>query len=354
MKRKGGLGRGLDALIPSVTEEGNENKTQNVVQNETENNSVKETPDETSKKNKNSEIITVKPENKKKIEKGSAAEKNTTDLKSEINKSETQGDNPNLVTIVRITKVEPDRNQPRKSFDEEKLQELADSIQSKGLIEPIIVQKQDDHYEIIAGERRWRACKLAGLKEIPVIVKEYDNLERVEISLIENIQRENLNPIEEANAYRRLIDEFHLKQDELAERVSKNRSSIANTMRLLKLTDKVQSLVADGKLSMGHARALLALENAEQQENLANEIIEKNLSVRDVEKKIRSLLQKKEEKKTEKDPSLVLIYQDIQNKMNAALGMKVAIKDKGNSRGSIEISYENQDDFEKLMDKIMN
>lgn len=354
MKRKGGLGRGLDALIPSVTEEGNENKTQNVVQNETENNSVKETPDETSKKNKNSEIITVKPENKKKIEKGSAAEKNTTDLESEINKSETQGDDPNLVTIVRITKVEPDRNQPRKSFDEEKLQELADSIQSKGLIEPIIVQKQDDHYEIIAGERRWRACKLAGLKEIPVIVKEYDNLERVEISLIENIQRENLNPIEEANAYRRLIDEFHLKQDELAERVSKNRSSIANTMRLLKLTDKVQSLVADGKLSMGHARALLALENAEQQENLANEIIEKNLSVRDVEKKIRSLLQKKEEKKTEKDPSLVLIYQDIQNKMNAALGMKVAIKDKGNSRGSIEISYENQDDFEKLMDKIMN
>ena len=275
-------------------------------------------------------------------------------MEVETNKSEKQGDNPNLVTIVRITKVEPDRNQPRKNFDEEKLQELADSIQSKGLIEPIIVQKQDDHYEIIAGERRWRACKLAGLKEIPVIVKEYDNLERVEISLIENIQRENLNPIEEANAYRRLIDEFHLKQDELAERVSKNRSSIANTMRLLKLTDKVQSLVADGKLSMGHARALLALENAEQQENLADEIIEKNLSVRDVEKKIRSLLQKKEEKKTEKDPSLVLIYQDIQNKMNAALGMKVAIKDKGNSRGSIEISYENQDDFEKLMDKIMN
>lgn len=353
MKRKGGLGRGLDALIPSVTEESSENKAQNKVQNETENESVKETPDETSKKNENNGI-TVKLENRKKTEKSSAAEENTTDLESEINKSETQGDNSNLVTIVRITKVEPDRNQPRKNFDEEKLQELADSIQSKGLIEPIIVQKQDDHYEIIAGERRWRACKLAGLKEIPVIVKEYDNLERVEISLIENIQRENLNPIEEANAYRRLIDEFHLKQDELAERVSKNRSSIANTMRLLKLTDKVQSLVADGKLSMGHARALLALENAEQQENLADEIIEKNLSVRDVEKKIRSLLQKKEEKKTEKDPSLVLIYQDIQNKMNAALGMKVAIKDKGNSRGSIEISYENQDDFEKLMDKIMN
>lgn len=353
MKRKGGLGRGLDALIPSVTEESSENKAQNKVQNETENESVKETPDETSKKNENSGI-NVKPENRKKTEKSSAAEENTTDLEVETNKSEKQGDNPNLVTIVRITKVEPDRNQPRKSFDEEKLQELADSIQSKGLIEPIIVQKQDDHYEIIAGERRWRACKLAGLKEIPVIVKEYDNLERVEISLIENIQRENLNPIEEANAYRRLIDEFHLKQDELAERVSKNRSSIANTMRLLKLTDKVQSLVADGKLSMGHARALLALENAEQQENLADEIIEKNLSVRDVEKKIRSLLQKKEEKKTEKDPSLVLIYQDIQNKMNAALGMKVAIKDKGNSRGSIEISYENQDDFEKLMDKIMN
>ncbi len=353
MKRKGGLGRGLDALIPSVTEESSENKAQNKVQNETENESVKETPDETSKKNENSGI-TVKLENRKKTEKSSAAEENTTDLEVETNKSEKQGDNPNLVTIVRITKVEPDRNQPRKNFDEEKLQELADSIQSKGLIEPIIVQKQDDHYEIIAGERRWRACKLAGLKEIPVIVKEYDNLERVEISLIENIQRENLNPIEEANAYRRLIDEFHLKQDELAERVSKNRSSIANTMRLLKLTDKVQSLVADGKLSMGHARALLALENAEQQENLADEIIEKNLSVRDVEKKIRSLLQKKEEKKTEKDPSLVLIYQDIQNKMNAALGMKVAIKDKGNSRGSIEISYENQDDFEKLMDKIMN
>lgn len=259
-----------------------------------------------------------------------------------------------MVTMVRITKVEPDRQQPRKKFDKEKLDELAASIKTKGLLEPILVQNMEDHYEIIAGERRWRACKIAGLKEIPVIIKTYDELERVEISLIENIQRENLNPIEEAAAYRRLIDEFHLKQDELAERVSRNRSSIANSMRLLKLCEEVQSLVVEEKISMGHARALLAVEDEELQTKLAKDIVERKLSVRDTEKLIRELTTEHKEKPVkEKDPSLELIYRDLERKMNASLGMKVAIKNKGKKNGSVEISFDSQDDLEKLMDRLM-
>lgn len=328
MKKHRGLGRGLDVLIP-VSEEPEQEK---LSEDEAANEEQKDSPQQAGDKDSAS-----RPKGKTEV---SAA------VKEELQKD-------NLVTMVRLTKVEPDRNQPRKNFDPEKLQELSDSIKNKGLLEPIIVQEYEDHYEIIAGERRWRACKLAGLKEIPVIIKNYEDRERVEISLIENIQREDLNPIEEANAYKRLIDEFHLKQDELAERVSKNRSSIANSMRLLKLSAKVQEMVINGLLSMGHARALLAVEDEETQISLAEEIVEKKLSVRETERAIQLLNRKKTEKKEDKDPSLQLIYKDLASKMNAALGMKVSIKDKGKKRGSIEISFENQEDLEKIMDKIM-
>ncbi len=329
MKKHRGLGRGLDVLIPVSEEPEQDNQN-----------------DESSGDGLTNEQK-MSNDNKKKASVSSGNNSNDSSVTKEDKQEE------NLVTMARLTKVEPNRNQPRKSFDPEKLQELSDSIKNKGLLEPIIVQDFVDHYEIIAGERRWRACKLAGLKEIPVIIKDYDDGERVEISLIENIQRENLNPIEEANAYRRLIDEFHLKQDELAERVSKNRSSIANSMRLLKLPSKVQEMVIEGLLSMGHARALLAVEDEEIQVALAQEIVEKKLSVRETERAIQLLGRKKAEKKEEKDPSLQLIYKDLASKMNAALGMKVSIKDKGKKRGSIEISFENQEDLEKIMDKIM-
>lgn len=329
MKKHRGLGRGLDVLIP-----------------------VNEEPEQENKNDESSNEALAHKQRTSGADKKEATASSNNDLDglpaAKVDKQE-----ENLVTMVRLTKVEPNRNQPRKSFDPEKLQELSDSIKNKGLLEPIIVQDFKDHYEIIAGERRWRACKLAGLKEIPVIIKDYEDRERVEISLIENIQRENLNPIEEANAYRRLIDEFHLKQDELAERVSKNRSSIANSMRLLKLPSKVQEMVIEGLLSMGHARALLAIEDEEIQIALAQEIVEKKLSVRETERAIQLLSRKKTEKKEEKDPSLQLIYKDLASKMNAALGMKVSIKDKGKKRGSIEISFENQEDLEKIMDKIM-
>ena len=329
MKKHRGLGRGLDVLIP-----------------------VDEEPEQENKNDESSNEVLAHKQRTSGADKKETTASSYNDLDG-LHAAKVDKQEENLVTMVRLTKVEPNRNQPRKSFDPEKLQELSDSIKNKGLLEPIIVQDFKDHYEIIAGERRWRACKLAGLKEIPVIIKDYEDRERVEISLIENIQRENLNPIEEANAYRRLIDEFHLKQDELAERVSKNRSSIANSMRLLKLPSKVQEMVIEGLLSMGHARALLAIEDEEIQIALAQEIVEKKLSVRETERAIQLLSRKKTEKKEEKDPSLQLIYKDLASKMNAALGMKVSIKDKGKKRGSIEISFENQEDLEKIMDKIM-
>ena len=199
----------------------------------------------------------------------------------------TEGKEPQ--TLVKITKVEPNREQPRKNFDEDALQELADSIKQFGLLQPILVQDRKDYYEIIAGERRWRAAKLAGLKEVPVIIRNYTEQEIMEISLIENIQREDLNPIEEAQAYKRLLTEFHLKQDEVAERVSKSRAAVTNSIRLLKLNEDVQRMVVDEMISTGHARALLAVENPEEQYNLAQRIFDEKLSVRDVEKLVKNL-----------------------------------------------------------------
>ena len=252
-------------------------------------------------------------------------------------------------TIVKITKVEPNREQPRKLFDEDALQELADSIKQFGVIQPILVQDRNDHYEIIAGERRWRAAKLAGLKEVPVIIKNYTEREIVEISLIENIQREDLNPIEEAQAYKRLLNEFNLKQDEVAERVSKSRAAVTNSLRLLKLSERVQQMVIDEMISTGHARALLAVEKEEDQYLLAQRIFDEKLSVRDIEKIVKSYGKPPKPKK-EKNKTLELIYRDIEEQLKEKLGTKVAVNSKGDGAGKIEIEFYNNDDLERLLD----
>ena len=253
-------------------------------------------------------------------------------------------------TTVKITMVEPNREQPRKNFDQDALEELADSIKQYGLIQPIVVQDRKTYYEIIAGERRWRAAKIAGLKEVPVIIKNYTEQEIVEISLIENIQRENLNPIEEAMAYKRLLNEFNLKQDEVAERVSKSRTAVTNSMRLLKLCDEVQQMIIDEMITTGHARALISVEDPEQQYILAQKIFDEKLSVRDVEKLVKDFGKtKKEKKEKEKDKALEVIYQEIEQKLKDKVGTKVSITSKGDGAGKLEIEFYNHDDLERII-----
>ncbi|GAA6376287.1 ParB/RepB/Spo0J family partition protein [Firmicutes bacterium i23-0019-B6] len=303
--KRNGLGKGLDSLIP--------NKSDKLTKPETKNN--------------NSEV------------KVSPAKKVKEDPKaSEI--------------LLKINQVEPNRDQPRKEFDEDALLELADSIKQFGVLQPLLVQKKKDYYEIIAGERRWRAAKLAGLKEVPVLIKSYTDQEIVEISLIENIQRENLNPIEEAMAFKRLLEEFHLKQDEVAERVSKSRTAVTNSMRLLKLSDKVKQMIIDDMISTGHARALLAIEDEEQQYLLATKIFDEKLSVRETEKLVKSLKNpKKEVKKT--TPEHQFIYNDIAEKMKSIMGTKVNINAKANGKGKIEIEYYSEEELERIYDLMM-
>lgn len=256
-------------------------------------------------------------------------------------------------TLVKITKVEPNREQPRKNFDEDSLLELAESIKQFGLLQPILVQDRKDYYEIIAGERRWRAAKLAGLKEVPVIIKNLTEQEIVEISLIENIQRENLNPIEEAQAYKRLLTEFHLKQDEVAERVSKSRTAVTNSMRLLKLNEEVQQMVISEMLSTGHARALLSIEDFEQQYLLAQKIFDEKLSVREVEKLVKNLNKPAKPKKmTEKN--LEIFYRDTEERLKQSLNTKVSINSKDNGTGKIEIEFYSNDDLDRLVGLLNN
>ncbi|MBD5499470.1 MAG: ParB/RepB/Spo0J family partition protein [Lachnospiraceae bacterium] len=254
-------------------------------------------------------------------------------------------------TMVKITMVEPNRKQPRKNFDEDALLELSDSIKQFGVIQPIVVQDRKDHYEIIAGERRWRAAKMAGIKEVPVIIKNYTEQEIVEISLIENIQREDLNPIEEAQAYKRLLTEFNLKQDEVAERVSKSRTAVTNSMRLLKLSEEVQQMVINDMLSTGHARALLAVENPEEQYTLAQKVFDEKLSVRDVEKLVKNIHKPAKTKKPD-NKALSLIYQDIEEKLKQALSTKVSVVAKEEGAGKIEVEFYNHEDLERLMEII--
>ena len=254
-------------------------------------------------------------------------------------------------TLVNITKVEPNREQPRKNFDEDALLELSESSKQYGLLQPILVQDRKDYYEIIAGERRWRAAKLAGLKQVPVIIKNLTDQEIVEISLIENIQRENLNPIEEAQAYKRLLNEFHLKQDEVAERVSKSRTAVTNSMRLLKLSDDVQRMVIDEMITTGHARALLGVEDPAEQYNLAQRIFDEKLSVREVEKIVKNMgkpVKPKKEKVVDK--SMQVIYDDISEKLKTQLGTKVNIVPKKDGSGKIEIEFYSHDELDRILD----
>lgn len=303
--RKSGLGKGLDSLIPV---------------------------------NKNVKSAETKSTEKKQVE---------TKVVEKVVEKVVPADQ-----MMKLTKIEPNREQPRKNFDEDALLELADSIKKFGVIQPIVVQKNKDYYEIIAGERRWRAAKLAGLKEVPVIIKEFTKQEAAEISLIENIQRENLNPIEEAYAYERLLTEFDLTQDEVAERVSKSRTAVTNSMRLIKLSEKVKQMVVDEMISAGHARALLAVTDPEEQYTLAMRIFDEKLSVREVEKIIRLLKENKpvREKKVEEND---FIYRDLEEKMKAVIGTKVNIHNKAKGKGRIEIEYYSEKELERIFDLLM-
>lgn len=308
--KRNGLGKGLDSLIPDKN---------------------------------------VKPEAEAKVSAEKLKNKNPKDEQAD---QANIYDNPTGELLLNINEVEPNRSKPRKEFDEDTLLELADSVRQYGILQPLIVQKNKGYYEIIAGERRWRAAKLAGLKEVPVIIKEYTSQQVVEISLIENIQRENLNPIEEAMAFKRLLEEFNLKQDEVAERVSKSRTAVTNSMRLLKLDNKVQQMIIDDMISTGHARALLAIDNKEQQYSIATKIFDEKLSVRETEKLVKSL--KNPKKKNEKEKiEHVFVYNDLVDKMKNIMGTKVNINAKANGKGKIEIEYYSEEELERIYDLIM-
>lgn len=270
-----------------------------------------------------------------------------------IAKKTAKAENKEGVVTVKINSVEPNKNQPRKAFNEDALAELADSIKQYGVIQPILVQKRNKYYEIIAGERRWRAAKLAGLKEVPVVIKDYSEQEIVEIALIENIQREDLNPIEEAQAYKRLLNEYNLNQDEVAERVSKSRSAVANSMRLLKLSEEVQNMLIDDLISSGHARTLLAIEDEKLQVEIAEKIMDEKLSVRETEKFVKNITNPKKKKEKEEIENK-FVYEDIENRIKEVMGTKVKVNHKASGKGKIEIEYYSDRELERLLDIFMS
>lgn len=303
--KKSGLGRGLDALFPEKTVQ-----------------------------SKPKTVKTVKEEKKVTVD----------------TKKSSQQETSNGERMMKISMIEPNREQPRKKFDEDALQELSESIKQYGILQPLLVSDKKDYYEIVAGERRWRAAKMAGLKEVPVVVKEFSTQEIVEISLIENIQREDLNPVEEAMAYKRLIDEFHLKQDEIAERVSKSRTAVTNSMRLLKLDSRVQQMMVDEMISAGHARAILAISDPEQQYNAAMKVFDEKLSVRETEKLVKSILTPTKKKPVVSNPAEDAIYESLEEKMKGITGTRVFIHRKKNNKGKIEIEYYSRDDLDRIID----
>lgn len=260
-------------------------------------------------------------------------------------------ENVSRETLININEIEPNIGQPRKNFEEDTLQELADSIKQYGIIQPLILQKKGKYYSIIAGERRWRAARIAGLKKVPAIIKEYTPQESMEIALIENIQRQDLNPIEEAIAFQNLIKEFNLKQDEVAERVSKSRVSVTNSMRLLKLDEKVQQMIIDDMISTGHGRTLLSIENKEMQYQIAMKVFDEKLSVRDTEKLVKKTVKAKPEKEeiavTKEDS---FIYHNIEERLKKLIGTKVSIKRKAKDKGKIEIEYYSNDELERIIE----
>ncbi len=289
----------------------------------------------------------VVKENKEETEKKAKAKAET--------KAAEEMDEKGRILMLKLDLVQPNKEQPRKTFDEEKINELAESIKNYGVLQPLLVQKNDSFYEIIAGERRWRAAKAAGLKEIPAVLKEYSKQEAMEISLIENVQRADLNPIEEALGYKQLIDEFGLTQEEIAVRVAKSRTVITNTMRLLKLDEQIQNMLVQGVITSGHARALLSLEDTQMQLKAAKEILDKKLSVRETERLVKRLQkeasgEKKEEKK--KDETLALIYQDLEDRMKSVMGTKVSIHNKDKNKGRIEIEYYSEAELERIVEMI--
>ena len=289
----------------------------------------------------------VVKENKEETEKKAKA-------KAEAKAAE-EMDEKGRILMLKLDLVQPNKEQPRKTFDEEKINELAESIKNYGVLQPLLVQKNDSFYEIIAGERRWRAAKAAGLKEVPAVLKEYSKQEAMEISLIENVQRADLNPIEEALGYRQLIDEFGLTQEEIAVRVAKSRTAITNTMRLLKLDEQIQNMLVQGVITSGHARALLSLEDTQMQLKAAKEILDKKLSVRETERLVKRLQkeasgEKKEEKI--KDETLALIYQDLEDRMKSVMGTKVSIHNKDKHKGRIEIEYYSEAELERIVEMI--
>lgn len=264
-------------------------------------------------------------------------------------------DDKGRILMLKLDLVQPNKEQPRKTFDEEKINELAESVKNYGVLQPLLVQKKGSFYEIIAGERRWRAAKAAGLKEVPAVLKEYSKQEAMEISLIENVQRADLNPIEEALGYKQLINEFGLTQEEIAIRVAKSRVAITNTMRLLKLDEQIQNMLIQGVISSGHARALLSLEDTMMQLKAAKEILDKKLSVRETEKLVKRMQkevsgEKKEEKK--KDETLALIYQNLEDRMKSVMGTKVSIHNKDKNKGRIEIEYYSEAELERIVEMI--
>ena len=294
MARRAGLGKGLDAMIPKADKKIENKSTDSGIQNE------------------------------KAVQTGE--------------------------TILKINEVEPNKKQPRKYFNEEALQELSESIKLHGIVQPLVVSKEKDYYEIIAGERRWRAAKMAGLKEIPVVIKDYSPQEIMEVALIENIQREDLNPVEEARAYQGLIQEYNLKQEEVAEKVSKSRTTITNSLRLLKLDERVLDMLLEERLTGGHARALLGLENADQQYEAALQVEEQKMSVRDTEKLVKNINHPDEKKNTKKkELENDFIYKDLEEKLKQKIGTKVKINRKTENQGKLEIEYYSQDELEKII-----
>lgn len=383
-KRRGGLGRGLDKLIPNKSAFSDSAKSKVSPDNGVKNTNAEMAPEDSlirnESQNNDSEMVISEPIQEKMEEKlepinqfGSdiissdkyadsndsysenedeiASHTEDVDVSDSTSESNDKGDS---VLIMKISSVEPNRDQPRKHFSEEGIEELASSIKQYGIIQPLLVQKRDDYYEIIAGERRWRAAMKAGLKEVPVIVKDYSNREAVEISLIENIQREDLNPIEEALAYDRLIQEFELTQEQVAGRVSKSRSAVTNSLRLLKLVDDVRQMVIAGDISEGHARTLLGLPNEEMQRLLAERIVKEKLSVRETEKLVKKLTSNTPKKTKARDYQKEAILGNLSEQLKVILGTKVSITEKGKSKGKIEIEYYSDDELNRIFEMLQS
>ena len=356
-RRHGGLGRGLDALIPQARPQQPEKEER---RNTDSGNNV--SGDKSLEEAGNNPEASVSAAEKDPVRiSGGGAESSDSSAEgsysaegsaSRTGMQETAAEDTGAVRVLRLSQIDPNRSQPRQNFEDESLEELADSIRQFGVLQPILVQKKGSRYEIIAGERRWRASRKAGLTEIPAIVREYTDL-------IENIQREDLNPIEEAKAFRRLLDEFSLRQEDLAARVSKSRTAITNSMRLLKLDERVQDMIVQGEISMGHARALIPVEIQEEQYLIAQQVAEKHLSVRDVEKLIKERLSGKKKKKgsgkgkaPEMDAALELAYKEIEERLKQSLGTKTVIRHSGDGSGRLEIEFYSHEDLEKIVDML--